>query len=84
MRFPALGKIRESTPNILQNTTIKPFSIALAPSEQKIKATLGFTFIKENKKLKVLVNAIIKRIVICGGGLEIWLESNGIILKSIN
>ena len=46
IRFPALGNINDFTLKILQITSIKPFSIALPPSEQKIRAESGLFLIK--------------------------------------
>ena len=42
INLPALGKINAFMLKNLHRSVINPFSIALGPSEQKIKAALGF------------------------------------------
>ena len=84
IKFPALGKITTLELNNLDINTIIPFSIELAPSEQKIRTTLGLS-IKILLRNLIILNidnkSLIKKL---GGGCEIWEVSNLIILKSLN
>ena len=60
---------------------IRPFSIALNPSEQKIKPIFGFLKTIININLINLTNESKNLIGNDGGGLDIWEESNFIMLN---